>query len=105
MKALSIIITYIIFTALTMVSTIKAQEFDQKPDEPLKGTWYSSNPAFSRDHQRSINPRIADLIGQVKSDSIRSTIQHMQEYITRFPLVDNRKIIAGWIADKFRSYG
>jgi hypothetical protein len=105
MKTLSFLISVIFIISVTIVSSLKAQEFDQKPDEPLQGTWYSSSPFFPRDSQKSINPLIAGLVGQVRSDSIRSTILHMQEYITRFPLLDNRKIIASWIADKFRSYG
>jgi len=105
MKKLSSIVTVILFTSLTMVSNIKAQEFDEKPAVPLMGTWYSSGSYFHGDRVQTVNPLIAGLISQVRSDSIRSTIQHMQDFGTRFLLVDNRKIIANWIADRFRSYG
>ena len=105
MKIYSLLISVILITSSVFVSTLKAQEFDEKPAEPLQGTWYSSSSVYKGDAPQSVNPIIAGLISQVCSDSIRSTIQHMQDYGTRFLLLDNRKIIANWIADRFRSYG
>jgi hypothetical protein len=105
MKAALIIISVFLFASVITGSSVQAQYFDEKPVEPLQGTWYSSNDFIPGIEPQSINPFISGLISQVNSDSIRSTIQHMQEYGTRFLLVDNRKIIANWIADRFRSYG
>jgi hypothetical protein len=51
------------------------------------------------------NPVIQSVIGQVCSDSIQRTLQHLQFFGTRYCLADNRKEIATWIMNKFSSYG
>jgi len=83
-----------------------AQEFfDEKPAVPLKGSWYSPQTDDPASLTRSTDPFIVSCIAQINADSIRETIRHMQNYGTRFMLVDNRKEIATWILQKFESYG
>lgn len=88
------------------VTVLKAQQFyDEKPAFPLKGKWYTEEPAEKDIKSRSVDPFIVSCINQVSPDSIRATIQHMQNFGTRFMLVENRKEIATWILEKFLSYG
>jgi hypothetical protein len=51
------------------------------------------------------NPVIQSCIAQVRSDSILATLEHLQGYGTRYTLVDNRKVIATWLMNKFLFYG
>jgi hypothetical protein len=49
--------------------------------------------------------QISSVISLIDSDSIRSTIQHLENYGGRFPLSPNRFEIADWIYKKFKEVG
>jgi hypothetical protein len=51
------------------------------------------------------NPVISSCISRVEADSIRSTLTRLQDFGTRYMLVDNRREIASWIRERFLSYG
>jgi hypothetical protein len=51
------------------------------------------------------NPIILSCLEQVKSDSIRATMEHLQSFGTRYALAGNRKDIAIWMANRFSSFG
>lgn len=104
MKTISRLLS-ILISLLFIIPVIQAQEFDEKPSEPVLGTWYKENPLFTYDAKRTTHPLIINFISQVSSDSIRSTIQKMQDFGTRFMLADNRKDVATWILKKFQSFG
>lgn len=53
----------------------------------------------------SLNPLIIACMNEVSDDSLRAIIQHLQDYGTRYPLHQNRKSIALWLASRFISYG
>lgn len=59
----------------------------------------------TRNGQDSLNPLIVSVIDAIHPDSIHSTLQHMQDYGSRFKLLDNRREIAMWLAAKFLSFG
>ena len=79
-----------------------AQEPDDGPMNRDEVTFYEPSVGGLRS---DLNPVIVNVINQINSDSIRATIQHLQDYGTRFMMVDNRKEIATWIANQFISYG
>ncbi|TRZ75356.1 MAG: M20/M25/M40 family metallo-hydrolase, partial [Bacteroidetes bacterium] len=83
----------------------EAQTFDQVPAIPLTGTWYSETPSPKHNATRYLNPLIVSMINQVSPDSMKAVIQHLQDYGTRYPLNSNRKEIAEWLLQRFRSYG
>jgi hypothetical protein len=86
-------------------SPLKAQQFfDEKPAVPLQGKWYQDG-AGQKGYTASVDPFIQSCIAQVKADSIRATIVHLQNFGTRFLLADNRKEIATWILERFLSFG
>lgn len=45
------------------------------------------------------------IIDDIDSNSVRSFIQELQDFETRYFLADNRKDIASWIANKFIEFG
>lgn len=51
------------------------------------------------------DPVIAQLIGNIKADSIAATISMLEGLTTRFALADNRRDVAMAIVNKFKSYG
>jgi len=48
---------------------------------------------------------ITSIVSRVNVDSVRSVIQHLQDYQTRFMLNENRYEIADWLYDKLTSLG
>ena len=101
---------YSLFIALTCLFTLnsssgKAQIYDQLPDNPLTGSWHSAQSSQSVQSGNYTNPLIISLMQQVKADSLRTIIQHLQDYGTRYPLHPNRKQVATWLMQKFISYG
>ncbi|MFC2139762.1 M28 family metallopeptidase, partial [Bacteroidota bacterium] len=48
---------------------------------------------------------ITDVVDRINQDSVRSYIEHLQNYGTRFMLAPNRFEIANWIKAKFESWG
>ncbi|MFC2134450.1 M20/M25/M40 family metallo-hydrolase [Bacteroidota bacterium] len=55
--------------------------------------------------QSANNVEVGDVINRINQDSVRSYIEHLQNYGTRFMLADNRFEIANWIKGKFESWG
>ncbi len=95
---------FLILVAILHTTAISAQQyFDEKPAVPLQGTWYKTDDA-TRDI-RPVDPFIQSCVAQVSADSIRATLQHLQDFGTRFMLVENRKEVATWILKRFLSFG
>lgn len=59
----------------------------------------------NRNREQSTDSTIITALGQVRSDSLLSYVQSLQNFGTRFMIAPNRKDIANWIMDKFISYG
>lgn len=58
-----------------------------------------------RNREQSTDSTIVAALGQVRSDSLLSYIQSLQNFGTRFMIAPNRKEIATWIMEKFISLG
>jgi hypothetical protein len=106
MKTISHLISTVFFTGLYFVTAEMQAQFPDEDHSNLKeGAYYSDRSGFPNNNKKTVNPFIASCLDQVNSDSIRSIIQHMQDYGTRFMLHENRKEIAEWIKNKMISYG
>jgi hypothetical protein len=68
-------------------------------------TRYSETPYALRQKSRAINPAIAAMVGAVNADTLRATLQEMQNWGSRFLMNDNKKEIATSLVNKFLSYG
>ena len=62
---------------------------------------HTADPIFSPVQDSLIRAYISE----ISQDSIGSYIKQLVSFKTRFMLADNRRQIASWIADKFRSFG
>lgn len=51
------------------------------------------------------NPVIQACLAEVNADSIKATMQRLQDYGTRYFMAGNRKEIATWIMNRFMGYG
>jgi len=92
-------------TALTILS-FGTGLFAQEPDDgPMAKDQFTDYIPDSFKSPADLNPVIVDVINDIDPDHIRATIQHLQNYGTRFLMLDTRKGIATWIADQFTSYG
>jgi hypothetical protein len=65
----------------------------------------SGKPTESIFAQSITDSLITSIVSRVNVDSVRSVIQHLQDYQTRFMLNENRYEIADWLYDKFTSLG
>jgi hypothetical protein len=98
------------FIILSMICLIcqfiaYAQDFEERRPGELTGTFYSSSGFFTGHQERSENPYITQVLDLICPDSIKATMQHLQNYGTRFLMLDSRKEIADWLVQKFVSYG
>jgi len=87
-------------TFLILVTGSFAQEPDDGPTTLTNGIKFQSS-AFPT----TLNPVIEACVNEVNADSIEATMQHLEDYVSRFLLNDNRKEIAEWLAGKFISFG
>jgi len=96
--------TLVTLLTLFIVTYVNAQEYDQRPAAQPDGHWYQ--PAQPADQAvQGTDPFIVSTIAQINPDTMRATLQRLQDFGTRFMLADNRKEVAEWIADRFRAYG
>ncbi|MDP1621423.1 MAG: M20/M25/M40 family metallo-hydrolase [Bacteroidales bacterium] len=93
---------------LVFQQTVDAQTFDQRYSTSINTNnvsgYSGTNPNQTEAH-KSLNPLIISCINQVNADSMRSTIQHLQDFGTRFSQNENRKEIATWLIQKFNTFG
>lgn len=98
----------IVYTLILILGTfsLAAQDIlERKPPENR------AKEPFSRDiHRPGIpmntpDPFIQEVIADIQEDTVRATLQSLQDFGSRFLLNDDRKEIAQWLADKFISYG
>lgn len=64
-------------------------------------------PRLSRDFPQVTeeNPTISEMLDQVSQDSMRATVQHLQDYGHRLWSSDNAFAASDWIADRMRALG
>lgn len=68
----------------------------------------SANEEFVQSKQSasdSLDPVIVSVISEINPDSLMAVMQHLQGYGSRYKLLDNRRDIADWLAEKFLSIG
>ena len=70
----------------------------------LTAMLFATAPAQSQDNAATDN-MMTTYLDAINSDSIRSYMTHLAGFETRFMLADNRRDIAVWIADQFKSFG
>ena len=58
-------------------------------------------PAYRSDYRTDV----AQLVSLTSADSVLVSLQHLQDFQTRYALADNRLEVAEWIKGKFESYG
>lgn len=61
--------------------------------------------AQDRDREQSTDSTVITALSLVRSDSLLSYVQHLQDFGTRFMIAPNRKEVATWIMNKFISFG
>ena len=81
----------------------KLVEKRQNPSDQF--TRYSDTPFAQQKNPTATNPVIASMVNAVNADSMRITLQELQNMGSRFLMNDNNKEIATSLMNKFRSYG
>ena len=91
----------ILFSMALSMSTLS-----QEPDDgPLGQGVVIPYTSQGKSPGRDLNPLIVEMLEQINADSIRETIRYMQEFNTRFLMVENRKEVADWIAGRLTGFG
>ncbi|MCU0370297.1 MAG: M20/M25/M40 family metallo-hydrolase [Bacteroidales bacterium] len=65
----------------------------------------SGAAAQDRTGKESTDSTIVSMLDKVRSDSLQSYVQSLQDFGTRFMIAPNRKEVATWIMEKFISFG
>lgn len=66
---------------------------------------YSETPYARQQRVRAADPAIAEMVSAINADTLRVTLQELQNWGSRFLMNDNRKEIATTLMNKFLSYG
>ena len=98
----SLIIMYQM-SASAQFTDSKLVEKRQNPSDQF--TRYSETPFAQQKNPTATNPVIASMVNAINADSMRTTLQELQNMGSRFLMNDNNKEIATSLMNKFRSYG
>ena len=96
---------------LTVTSIIAITVFPQQNDHQSVNNRFRENGGsfhqglICTKNNSSLDTLIVNLLSQINPDSMKQTIQSLQDFGTRFMLAPNRKEVANWIRDKFISVG
>ncbi len=101
----SILYALLSLTLACILPQASAQPFGDRSPQDGPGTLYNQSHFFPVQTVRGQDPEILDMIAQINADSVQSVIQRLQDFGTRFLMLDNRKEVAEWLADRFISYG
>jgi hypothetical protein len=88
---------------------LKAQEdarIVEKHTDPFETvTRFSETPYARLTYARAADPVIAAMVSAINADTLRATLQDLQNWGSRFLMNDNKKEIAMSLVNKFLSYG
>ncbi len=101
MKNLTIIIA-ILFS--TLVFSQQSNLYYSSPYLEINSS-YSNHELTNRTDETPLDTLIFNILDKINPDSIKQTIQGLQDFGTRFMLAPNRKEVASWIQNKYLSYG
>jgi hypothetical protein len=96
---------------LTAVCFISIAVFSQQNDFENSNNHFNENCRSLNQglnctkYSSSLDTLIVNMLNQINPDSMRQTIQSLQDFGTRFMLAPNRKEVANWIRDKYLSLG
>lgn len=94
-----------IIPTLLLAQTTEVKLVDKRPDPSVAITRFSET-AYARNHRaRTADPGIAAMVSAINADTLRATLQEMQNWGSRFLMNDNKKEIAISLMNKFLSYG
>jgi hypothetical protein len=86
------------FVVLIAAFNLPVHSEEKKPIPADKSTkQFSDDPA--------LDSLISDYLEEIDSASIKTFMQGLVDFDTRFMLADNRRDVAIWIGDKFKSFG
>ncbi len=105
LRLLPIIALLATFPALAMAQTTDAYLVEKRPDPSAGIIRYAETPFAQKQKSRTVNPAIAAMVNAINADTLRATLQEMQNWGSRFLMNDNNKEIATSLLSKFISYG
>jgi hypothetical protein len=95
----------IISLTLVLPTCVFSQVDDAPPYPNATFTRFSETPFAQRQHVRANDPVITAMVGAVNADTLRKTLQELQDWGSRCLLNDDHKKVATWLMNKFLSYG
>jgi hypothetical protein len=78
---------------------------EKRPDPTEKLAVYSGIPADFPLRPHTVIPEISAMVGAINADTLRATLQELQDLGSRFLMNGNKREIATSIMNKFLSYG
>jgi hypothetical protein len=104
----SILYAVIVFFAtipMCLTAQTKVQLVDKRPESSVRVTRYAETPYALNQYRRAADPAIAAMVSAINADTLRATLQELQDWGSRFLMNDNKKEIAMTLVKKFQSYG
>lgn len=92
-------------TTCSQAQVEEARIVEKQPDPALELTRFSGVPDARHRVIRATDPAIAAMVDAISTDSLRATLQQMQNWGSRFLMNDNKKEIATSLMDRFLAYG
>ncbi len=71
----------------------------------VKRTGGDSDIPFLLQPPEGTDDYVSDIVAAVNEDSIKTVIQHLEDYVTRYSSTDNYDTACDWVQDRFESYG
>jgi hypothetical protein len=97
------LMTVVILAVIPVV--LHSQVFDTPPDPNAPFTRFSETPYARQQHARTNDPLITAMVAEVNVDTLRKTLQELQDWGSRCLLNDDHKKVVDWLVNKFISYG
>ena len=106
MKDFRILFCLITFILMVFIpANTFPQVYDDPPESNARFTRFSETSYSARQHERANDPMITAMVNAVNADTLRKTLQQLQDWGSRCLLNDNHKDVAIWLMNKFLSYG
>ena len=104
MKTICFLSRLAIIAILTFIPAfLRSQVYDAPPDPNAPFTRFSETPYARQQHARNKDPFITAMVAEVNVDTLRKTLQELQDWGSRCLLNDDHKKVADWLVKKFLS--
>jgi leucyl aminopeptidase len=105
MKRFLITLLTLACTGLFPAISSFAQSVGHPPVGHPSRNQYSGSTVLPSQGEKTVDSTIVKTIEKMNADTVRQTLTDLQNFGSRFLMLESRKVVADWLAAKFISYG